>query len=160
MSTFACSSKPSMWPSLTASVCSWLWAHSGRGHLMGSTTSYLTLSWFSHCWLVPTYITPSPIGCMERVDFKIHRHPAAATHPSTYFQILFFKMLWGRIHPVFLFFLQIYLFIYFWLRWVVVAVGRLSLVAASGGYSLLPCAGFSLRWLLLLRSTGSRAQAQ
>ena len=31
-----------------------------------------------------------------------------------------------------------------------------SLVAASGGHSLLWCAGFSLRWLLLLRSTGSR----
>ena len=30
---------------------------------------------------------------------------------------------------------------------------RLSLVVASGGYS-------SLRWLLLLQSTGSRAQAQ
>ena len=32
----------------------------------------------------------------------------------------------------------------------------LSLVAASGGYSSLWCAGFSLRWLLLLWSTGSR----
>ena len=32
----------------------------------------------------------------------------------------------------------------------------LSLVAASGGYSSLRCAGFSLQWLLLLRSTGSR----
>ena len=32
----------------------------------------------------------------------------------------------------------------------------LSLVAASRGYSLLLCAGFSLRWLLLLQSTGSR----
>ena len=31
-----------------------------------------------------------------------------------------------------------------------------SLVAASGGYSSLWCAGFSLRWLLLLWSTGSR----
>ena len=31
-----------------------------------------------------------------------------------------------------------------------------SLVAASRGYSSLRCAGFSLRWLLLLRSTGSR----
>ena len=29
--------------------------------------------------------------------------------------------------------------------------------AASGGYSLLPCAGFSLQWLLLLQSMGSRA---
>ena len=73
----------------------------------------------------------------------------------------------------------IYLFIYFWLRCVFVAVCRLSLVAASGGYSLLRCAGFSLWWLLLLWSTlqvhgfsscgmwaqqlwlaGSRAQAQ
>ena len=31
-----------------------------------------------------------------------------------------------------------------------------SLVAVSGGYSLLRCVGFSLRWLLLLWSTGSR----
>ena len=31
-----------------------------------------------------------------------------------------------------------------------------SLVASSGGYSLLRCVGFSLRWLLLLQSTGSR----
>ena len=53
-------------------------------------------------------------------------------------------------------FIFIYLFIYFWLRWVFVAVRGLSLVAASGVYSSLQCAGFSLRWLLLLRSTGSR----
>ena len=31
-----------------------------------------------------------------------------------------------------------------------------SVVAASGGYASLQCAGFSLRWLLLLQSTGSR----
>ena len=53
-------------------------------------------------------------------------------------------------------YLFIYLFIYFWLSWVFVAVHRLSLVVASGGYSLLRCAGFSLLCLLLLRSTGSR----
>ena len=35
-------------------------------------------------------------------------------------------------------------------------LSRLSLVAVSGGYSLLPCAGFSLEWLLSLWSTGSR----
>ena len=54
---------------------------------------------------------------------------------------------------------KIYLFIYicyFRLRWVFVAVRGLSLVVAIGDYSLLWCAGFSLRWLLLLRSTGSR----
>ena len=54
------------------------------------------------------------------------------------------------------FFKFIYLFIYFWLRWVFVAARGLSLVAASGGYSSLQCVGFSLLWLLLLRSTGSR----
>ena len=48
------------------------------------------------------------------------------------------------------------LFIYFWLRWVFVAACRLSLVEASGGYSSLRCMGFSLRWLLLLWSTGFR----
>ena len=50
----------------------------------------------------------------------------------------------------------IYLFIYFWLWWVFVAARGLSLVAASGGYSSWRYTGFSLRWLLLLQSTGSR----
>ena len=58
-------------------------------------------------------------------------------------------------------FLIFYLFIYFWLSWVLVAARGLSLVAASRGYSSLQCAGFSLQWLLLLRSglssCGSRA---
>ena len=36
------------------------------------------------------------------------------------------------------------------------SVCGLSLVAVSGGSSSLWCVGFSLRWLLLLRSTGSR----
>ena len=52
-----------------------------------------------------------------------------------------------------LFFLEIYLF---WLCWVFVAACKLSLAAASGGYTSLQCAGFSLRWLLLLQSMGSR----
>ena len=50
-----------------------------------------------------------------------------------------------------------FFYIYFWLFWVFVAAHRLSLVAASGGYSSLWCAGFLLRWLLLLQSTGSRS---
>ena len=59
--------------------------------------------------------------------------------------------------PLFLFLIFIYSFIYvFWLHWVFVAAHGLSLVEASGGYSSLRCVGFSLRWLLLLRSTGSR----
>ena len=54
-----------------------------------------------------------------------------------------------------MFFFLIYL-IYFWLCWVFVVVHGLSLVAVSGGYSSLRCVGLSLRWLLLLWSTGSR----
>ena len=52
--------------------------------------------------------------------------------------------------------LFIYAFIYLWLHWVFVAARRLSLVVASWGYSSLWCVGFSLRWLLLLQSVGSR----
>ena len=47
-------------------------------------------------------------------------------------------------------------FIYFCLCWVLVAACRLSLVTVSEGYSLLQYAGFSLQWLLLFQSTGSR----
>ena len=43
---------------------------------------------------------------------------------------------------------------FFWLHRVFVAAHRLSLAVASGGYSLLRCAGFSLQWLLLLRCVG------
>ena len=58
------------------------------------------------------------------------------------------------------FLLFIYLFIYLsidWLLcWVFVSVRGLSLVVASGGHSSSRCAGLSLSWPLLLRSTGSR----
>ena len=54
-------------------------------------------------------------------------------------------------------YLLTYLFIYYlWLFWVSIAARGLSLVSASGSYSSLRCVGLSLRWLLLLRSTGSR----
>ena len=49
-----------------------------------------------------------------------------------------------------------FLFIYFWLHWVFIAAHGLSLVASSKGYSSLWCVGYSLLWLLLSRSTGSR----
>ena len=47
-------------------------------------------------------------------------------------------------------------FFFSWLPWVFVAAHGLSLAVVSGGYSSLWCTGFSLRWLLLLRSTGSK----
>ena len=56
-----------------------------------------------------------------------------------------------------IFFLNfVYLFIYLWLCWVFVSVRGLFLVAASGGHSSSRCAGLSLSWPLLLRSTGFR----
>ena len=45
---------------------------------------------------------------------------------------------------------------FFWLCWVFIAVCGLSLVVASGSYSSLRYMGFSLQWLLLLQSMGSR----
>ena len=71
----------------------------------------------------------------------------------SYKSSLFCELVDAFIFLMYTYFLN---FIYFWLRWVFVAARGLSLVAASGGYSLLRCVGFSLRWLLLLRSTGSR----
>ena len=49
-----------------------------------------------------------------------------------------------------------HLFTYLRLHWVFVALHGLSLVAVSRGYSSLLCVVFSLQWLLLLWSTGSR----
>ena len=47
-------------------------------------------------------------------------------------------------------------FFFFWLSWIFLAARGLSLVVESGGYSSLWYIGFSLRWLLLLQSMGSR----
>ena len=54
-------------------------------------------------------------------------------------------------------FLNVVLFIYFWLWWVYTAAWAFSLVVASGGYSLAVGHPLPLRWLLLLWSVGSRA---
>ena len=56
---------------------------------------------------------------------------------------------------LFFFFKFIYLF-YLWLCWVFVSVRGPSLVVAIGGHSSSRCAGLSLSWPPLLRSTGSR----
>ena len=69
-------------------------------------------------------------------------------HPSSnfFFKELFFKKKYPQ---------GFYLFIFGCVGPSLLRAG-FSLVAVSGGYSSLWCAGFSLRWLLLLRSTGSR----
>ena len=68
--------------------------------------------------------------------------------------LLYEHFLYFKKCPLNSFFFKV--FIYFWLRWVFVAVRGLSLAVASGGYSSFQCTGFSSRWLLLLRNTGSR----
>ena len=73
---------------------------------------------------------------------------------SLYFKVYF---VWCKYcYSSFLFFLIYFIYFYFWLCWVFVAVCGLSLVAVSGGYSSLRHADFSLWWLLLLQSMGSR----
>ena len=62
----------------------------------------------------------------------------------------------GKPCKAFLKTIYIFYLFYFWLHWVFVAACGLSLVVASRGYSSLQSTGFSLRWLLLLQSTGSR----
>ena len=56
-------------------------------------------------------------------------------------------------------FSDLFLNIHFWWWQAFTAVCGLSLAAVSGGYSALRCTGFSLRWRLLLQSTGSGAWA-
>ena len=58
------------------------------------------------------------------------------------------------VNSSFLFFFNV--FIYFWLRWVLVSVRGLSPVAASGGHSSSRCTGLSLSRPLPLWSAGSR----
>ena len=74
------------------------------------------------------------------------------------FLLLFIEQfIFPHLFEILLFFFKYFIYSFiFWLRWVFIAVCGLSLVAASGGYSLLWCEGFSLQWLLLLQSTGSR----
>ena len=100
--------------------------------------SYLLLMWVSSRFLLVSPLPSTP---------ELSTTTALSSGPSTsalnYYDGAFF--------------FDINLFIYlFWLCWVFVAVHGLFLVAASGVYSLLQCTGFSLRWLLLLQSTGSR----
>ena len=93
-------------------------------------------------------------------DYRIRNFPKNECWIKLYanFQIMWDNWLIGyRSFERFSFFNLFILFIYyFWLCWVFLAACGLSLVAASGGCSSLWCAGFSLRWLLLLRSMGSR----
>ena len=61
-----------------------------------------------------------------------------------------------RLSPLKGIVIVLFIYLFIWPHWVFVVAHGLSLVVVSGGYSSLQCAGFSLQWLLLLRSMGSR----
>ena len=98
-------------------------------------------------WLEPLKMTSDPEReCMSLNSSWEISHYILQLHNLALNDFTFYKFL-----------KLIYLFVlYFWLHWLFVAARGLSLVAASGGYSSLQCAGLSLRWLLLLLSMGSR----
>ena len=54
------------------------------------------------------------------------------------------------------YYLYFFIYLFFWLCWVFVAVRGLPLFAASRGYSSLWCTVFSSLWLLVLQSMGSK----
>ena len=67
---------------------------------------------------------------------------------------LIVKLLWNMVSLSLVF---LYLFVYVWLQGVSVAERALNSSCRKWGYSPLQCTGFSVQWLLLLQSTGSRA---
>ena len=83
---------------------------------------------------------------LNLLKIKVYEKKIRSTH------VLFYSH-----YPKLIWFFFFNLF-FFWLHWVFVAVHGLFLVVASGGCSLLWCAGFSLWWLLLSRSMGSRVR--
>ena len=89
--------------------------------------------------LFPAY--PSPSLCPQVYSLCLHLYSGPT--PRFIRTFFFFKIN------------LFYLFIFGCVGSLLLRAG-FSLVVASGGYSLLRCAGFSLPWLLLLRSTGSR----
>ena len=97
------------------------------------TQLYNDSSFFLYC-LSLTYFVALTQKCQKCIYLFLYCHPI-----YIYIYIFFF-----------------FFFFFFWLCWIFVAAHGLSVVALSEGYSSLRCAGFSLQWLLLLRSTGFR----
>ena len=94
---------------------------------------------------------------LEAEERRAHLWSSASPCSSHLRSVLEGSWLSSRMgRNAFVFFYKfIYLFIFGCVGSSLLHVG-FSLVGVSGGYSSLRCAGFSLRWLLLLRSTGSR----
>ena len=95
----------------------------------------------------------------------IYRHPFSPkfpTHPGCHVTLSRVKTLLKlNLHMIssdyiYIFKRYIICLFYFWLKRVFIAACRLSLVVAAGATSWLWCMGFSLRWHLVLWTTGCR----
>ena len=111
---------------------------------------------FGKSWHIQKYTSAQQQYCLcKELD-----DPRKSEGQRPFLQFTILYLLNFIVCPCIFFFffinLFIYLFIHFWLCWVFVAARGLSLAVASRGCSSLWCAGFSLRWLLLLESTGCR----
>ena len=90
-------------------------------------------------------VTLAPVLQASRVSwismkFPFYHFSVMVSYIERQFQI--FLMFWpNHFH---------FIFTYFWLCWIFIAVYGLSLVVVSKGYSLLQSMSFSLLWLLLL----------
>ena len=126
-----------------------------------ASSSMIQSHWcFSFLWIAVFLLHCWSFSCRSVSDLAVLRKLALCHMFQTFFSPVclpidfnFFKC---GYCPLFLFFFNKFILFYFWLHWVFVAARGLSLVGVSGGYSSLWCVGFSLRWLLLVRSTGSR----
>ena len=90
--------------------------------------------------------------------FKIFLQPESFFHMISRCLSIFYPcfLAFGVTSITWQTFCKFFFFFFFCLHWVFIAACWHSLVVASGGYSSLWRTGFSLRWLLLLRSTGAR----
>ena len=119
-------------------------SHHGGGWLGQRHLSIYIIPIFFHIKQLGHQFTSSlKLSCPLLFEWRIHTPAFSCSSSFTFFFFL----------KVCIFFFK---FIYLWLCWVFVSVLGLSLVVASGGHSPSRCAGLSLAWLLLLRSTGSR----
>ena len=107
------------------------------------------------CTIPPSLPTSSLYTprCSHRYLSNISRSQALFLPPSHCILFPLPRILFSLPFSLFFYKFLFYLFIF---GCVGSSLCGLSLVAASGGYSSLHCAGFSLRRLLLLQSTSSR----